>query len=225
MRINVYDDNIGHVLLVDNMGNDLRAVESARVSFLLDNLDHTEPNDKDKRLLKFLLKEGHTSPFEHSVITFRLHVPLFVRSQIMRHRTFSYNEVSRRYTSEELQAFIPSTLRAQSKKNLQCSDGELENHNAPLKRMAEHIDTSLALYNRLLDAGVAREQARAILPQAMYTTFWMTGNLHNWLKFFRLRTTDHAQEETRLVALAIQDIMKKLYPTTFDILKQLNDQE
>ena len=69
MRINVYDDNIGHVLLVDNMGNDLRAVESARVSFLLDTLDHTEPTDRDKRLLKFLLKEGHTSPFEHSVIT------------------------------------------------------------------------------------------------------------------------------------------------------------
>jgi thymidylate synthase (FAD) len=114
------------VELIDYMGDDKRAVDAARVSFMRDNTSKTL-TDKDKRLIKFLADHKHTSPFEHMTATFRLTVPLFVRSQIMRHRTFSYNEVSRRYTSENIQVWKPTAAEKQSTDNLQCSDGEIEN--------------------------------------------------------------------------------------------------
>ena len=106
--VKIYNDDIGEVSLIDYMGDDKRAAHAARVSFLKDDIDtDKEFTDKDKRLINFLLREKHTSPFEHSTITFRLTVPAFIRSQIHRHRTFSYNEASRRYTSDNLSFYSP----------------------------------------------------------------------------------------------------------------------
>ena len=223
MRIELYGDKIGYVALIDRMGDDLRACHSARVSFLRDEVTRANPDDRDARLIKFLLREGHTSPFEHSVITFKIRVPLFIRAQVMRHRTFSYNEVSRRYTSESIELYIPRQLRQQSDKNLQCSDGLMEsNKNADcIEGMRKHFRESWDLYHELIDAGVAREQARIVLPQSMYTTFWMTGNLMNWIKFLRLRVSPHAQEEVRDLAIGIQEILRELYPKTFEILDNI----
>lgn len=220
MRVDLYDDGIGNVSLIDAMGDDMRAVESARVSFLRDEMSRTEPNERDRRLIKFLIREGHTSPFEHSAVTFRVTCPLFVRAQIMRHRTFSYNEVSRRYTSEKLEILIPQQLRTQSESNLQCSEGvmPLSESGELIDRMRAHMRESLNLYGHLISHGVTREQARAVLPQSMYTTFWMTGNLHNYIKFLKLRLDEHAQEETRAVAEAMREILCSLFPVTFEMV-------
>lgn len=215
MRINVYDDEIGHVLLIDYMGDDARACHSARVSFLRDEPENTVVSPKDRKLIQFLLDEGHTSPFEHSVATFRLRVPLYVRTQIMRHRTFSYNEMSRRYTSDGLQVFIPRVIRGQSKSALQCSEGVVENEEL-IELMKRHARDSLDTYHRLIEGGVAREQARAVLPQSMYTTFWMTGSIHNFMKFFDLRIAEHVQPETRDVAIAMREILSTIFPVTFE---------
>ena len=223
MRINVYDDEIGNVTLIDYMGDDLRACHSARVSFLRDDPERipcVNVSVKDRRLITFLLEEGHTSPFEHSVATFRLRVPMYVRTQIMRHRTFSYNEVSRRYTSEGLEVFIPRVLRGQSYTALQCSEGEIEGEKL-IEEMRRHARVSLDLYHRLIGEGVAREQARSVLPQSMYTTFWMTGSIHNFMKFFDLRITEHAQSETRDVATAMREILSVLFPVTFESRSKL----
>src|SRR5210317_534994 len=212
----LYNDDIGAVAIIDHMGDDKRAVDAARVSFMRDQQTR-ELTDKYQRLISFLASHNHTSPFEHMTATFKLTVPLFVRSQIMRHRTFSYNEVSRRYTSENIQVWLPQQLRRQSDDNLQCSDGELENHQA-LEALHISIFSSVQDYNDLIDRGVSREQARAVLPQALYTSFYMTGNLHNWVKFLNLRNHEHAQPETRELAQAIQEMLSELFPVSLQAL-------
>lgn len=216
MMYNLYSDGIGSVELIDSMGTDKTAVNAARVSFLRDDTEK-DLTEKDKRLIKFLTAHRHTSPFEHMMASFKLTVPLFVRSQIMRHRTFSYNEVSRRYTSENIQLWRPKELRRQSKDNLQCSDGDLRNDKA-LGIMNISLSVSLQYYKELLASGVSREMARCVLPQATYTEFYMTGNVHNWVKFLKLRTDEHTQPETREAALVIQHMLFKLYPVTMSEL-------
>ena len=117
--IYLYNDNIGRVDLIDHMGDDLTIVNSARVSFGVtkDKLDN-----RDKKLIKYLVKHRHTSTFEHNVVTFRFVVPMFVRSQHMRHRTWAYNEISRRYTDKDLQFYTPTTFRTQHETNRQASN-------------------------------------------------------------------------------------------------------
>ena len=119
--IYIYDDEIGSVSLVDHMGTDLTIVNSARVSFgnTKDELD-----DRDKRLVKYLVKHKHTSTFEHNVITFKFVVPLFIRSQHHRHRTWSYNEISRRYTDKGMEFYLPEVFRTQHENNRQASNSE-----------------------------------------------------------------------------------------------------
>lgn len=222
----VYGDGIGEVVLVDYMGDDARAAQAARVSFDKDELDdifQSELTSRDEKLLNFLIRERHTSPFEHSVLTFKLTVPMFVRSQIMRHRTMSYNEVSRRYTSENIQVWMPEQLRMQSEKNLQCSSDEqlsAEAHEAAIAVMTISMTTALAAYERLLELGVAREQARAVLPGALYTSFWMTGSLHNMVHFLRLRLGAHAQPEAQVVAQAMLEQIEAVFPKTIKAMRE-----
>ncbi|MGA1706679.1 MAG: FAD-dependent thymidylate synthase [Candidatus Nanopelagicaceae bacterium] len=207
------------VTYVDHMGEDARAAEAARVSFYKEGLGESEGvNERDAKLIAFLARENHTSPFEHSVLSVQIKCPLFVRSQIMRHRTFSYNEVSRRYTSENLEFFEFEGLRGQASKNLQCStDDEVEYSYALKSLIAQHHSQSLDLYNRLLDSGVAREQARAVLPQSLMTSFIMTGNVLNWVKFLRLRLDEHTQPECREVAQMCRYILQTHFPHTVDV--------
>jgi thymidylate synthase (FAD) len=209
----IYEDNIGSVELIDHMGNDKSAVNAARVSFLKDTKEKGLTS-RDKNLIKFLVGHNHTSPFEHMQATFRITVPLFVRSQVMRHRTFSYNEVSRRYTAENIQTWKPQVFRVQSKHNLQCSEGATNDQDSCSSIYDYAIAQAVTMYNQLLNNGVAREQARAVLPQATYTTFYMTGSIHNWVKFLKLRLDEHTQLETQLMAAAIKDELVKLYPVT-----------
>ncbi len=211
------------VELIDHMGDDRRAAEAARVSLLNDTLLYKDLTERDKKLIRFLIQERHTSPFEHSVMTFRIAAPLPVVAQIMRHRTFSYNQASRRYTSEDIEFFEMGPWRAQGDKNLQCSDGDLdaENSNVVNEIYKAHCRKSLALYEVLLEQGASREQARFVLPQGLMARFWMTGNLHNFLKFLLLRDDEHAQPECREVAVLIRKHMEELFPITMATFREV----
>lgn len=214
------------VELIDYMGDDRRAAEAARVSLLNDDATQYMPQDlseKDKRLISFLMKERHTSPFEHSVLSFRIYAPLPVVAQIMRHRTFSYNQASRRYTSEDIEFFDMGTWRKQGAKNLQCSDGDLDAQmNETLSFMYKsHCLRSLGMYESMIELGASREQARFVLPQSCMARFWMTGNLHNFLKFLLLRDDEHAQPECQEVARLIKEKMEELFPETMQLFESI----
>ena len=217
--IELYGDGIGRVDLVDWMGNDLTIVNSARVSFG----KHKEELDaKDKRLINYLVKHRHTSTFEHNVATFRFVVPLYVRSQHHRHRTWSYNEISRRYTDVNIQFYEPSEFRTQHKSNRQASnadeliDPEIfmgGEHAVPASKAFKwHHKVSLELFDSLIEAGVCREQARGVLPQNLYTEYYGTVSLSNLLKFIDLRTHEGAQWEIQKVAEACLEIAEGLWP-------------
>lgn len=200
-----------NVIYVDHMGNDLRVVNSARISFGGESQDLT---DKDKKLISYLADNQHMSPFEHNVLTVIVECPLYIRSQIHRHRTFSYNEISRRYTAEDIQFFVPETIRKQAKSNRQASDGELEPDKAQrvLYWIEEQHKRSRKLFEELLLMGVPREQARGILPQNLMTKFYMTGNLRNWAHFVKLRLDGHAQQEVRVIAQQVHNILIEKFP-------------
>jgi thymidylate synthase (FAD) len=214
--IELYGDGIGKVEYVDHMGTDLTPVNAARVSF---GKHKTELDEKDKVLIDYLIEHKHTSVFEHNVATFRFTVPLFVRSQHHRHRTWSYNEISRRYTDENLQFYQPEAFRTQHKSNRQASNTTdlvdplvASSDVSASEAVRLHHQNSLSLYNSLLEAGVCREQARGILPQNLYTEYYATVDLSNLLKFVDLRTHDGAQWEIRKAAEACLEIATDLWP-------------
>ena len=222
MKIDLYGDGIGSVDYVSHMGSDLTVVNSARVSF---GVEKQELEEKDKKLISYLIKHKHTSTLEHNLITFRFVVPLFIRSQHHRHRTWSYNEISRRYTEIGMRFYEPKEFRTQHGSNRQASniedlfdplidpEGTSGGSNASYLVSAHHR-TSVRLYEKLLANGICREQARGILPQNMYTEYYGTTNLNNLLKFIDLRSHEGAQWEIQRVAAACLEIAKSLYPIT-----------
>ncbi len=233
--IELYGDGIGRVDLVEWMGNDLTIVNSARVSFG----KHKEELDaKDKRLINYLVKHRHTSTFEHNVATFRFVVPLYVRSQHHRHRTWSYNEISRRYTDVNIKFYQPHGFRTQHESNRQASNAdELINPEVELDgfemfsmhsfladdAVQFHNQCSLELYNKLIEAGVCREQARGVLPQNLYTEYYGTVSMLNALKFISLRSHEGAQWEIRKVADAMLELMEQLWPVAIGAYKKQNN--
>ena len=225
MKIPLYEDAKGFVELVDAVGSDLSVVNSARVSF---GKHKTELDEKDKKLIKYLIKHTHTSTLEHCFVTFRVKVPLFVRSQHHRHRTWSYNEISRRYTDFDIQFYEPEAFRTQHKSNRQASNAEelinpvLSNWNLEASEsIRHHHQASLQLFEELIDAGVCREQARGVLPQNMYTEYYASANLNNILKFIDLRTHEGAQKEIQDMAKGMLEIITKLYPETVGAYREV----
>ena len=226
-RVEIYDDGIGAVEYVEHMGSDLTIVNSARVSF---GKQKMTMDKRDEKLIKYLMEHKHTSTLEHNVVTFRFVVPLYIRSQHHRHRTWSYNEISRRYTDIDIRFYEPQSFRTQHKSNRQASNSkELidpqvwkgflgDKASSQLKK--HHLDC-LEFYNNLVDAGVCREQARGVLPQNMYTEYYGTVNLNNLLKFVELRTHDGAQWEIQKVAKACLDIVADLWPATISAYKEV----
>ena len=223
-KIYLYHDNVGAVEYVEHMGNDLTIVNAARVSFG----KHKEVLDgKDEKLIKYLINHKHTSTLEHNIVTFRFTVPMFVRSQHHRHRTWSYNEISRRYTDYDIKFYEPVEFRTQHKSNRQASNVDNAINpmlnmydpacNKPHKMLASkrihlhHLD-SLKLFDDLLQSGVCREQARGVLPQNMYTQYYGTVNLNNLIKFISLRSHEGAQWEIQKVAEVCKKIATELWP-------------
>ncbi|MHB9139605.1 MAG: FAD-dependent thymidylate synthase, partial [Victivallaceae bacterium] len=195
---------------IDHLGNEATIVNAARVSFgrLKEKMDY-----RDITLLEYLIDNKHTSPLEHVVFTFSVHCPLFVRGQWHRHRTWSFNEISRRYTEVDLEFYTPPSIRAQAENNRQASVANSTLDRPELKqKISDHNKASLALYEELLAAGVCREQARGVLPQNMMVTFWGTVDLNNLLHFLDLRDSEHAQWEIREYAAAIKKLIKPIIP-------------
>ena len=199
--------------------------------------------DKDKKnillnekLIKYLIEHKHTSPFEHNSITFLFEVPMFVRSQHMRHRTWAYNEISRRYTEVDIKFYEPTQFRTQHKSNRQASnfddlsdplmkwrhpEAAFDSELPASKLIKKHHSQSLKLFDDLIAAGVCREQARGVLPQNMYTEYYGTCNLSNLLKFIDLRTHEGAQWEIQKVAEACLEIASDLWPVAVESYRDI----
>jgi thymidylate synthase (FAD) len=231
-KIYLYDDNIGSVEYVQHMGDDLTIVNAARVSF---GKQKEKIDGRDKKLIKYLISNRHTSTLEHNVVTFRFCVPLYVRSQHHRHRTWSYNEISRRYTDENLRFYEPKAFRTQHKSDRQASNDskQINPSMSSIKQtlipsstftaslaVIEHHHKSIDLYKGLMKVGVCREQARGVLPQNLYTEYYGTVNLNNLVKFLDLRLDSHAQWEIRKVAEACRDIATELWPEPMSYFKK-----
>ncbi|MBQ9789102.1 MAG: FAD-dependent thymidylate synthase [Lentisphaeria bacterium] len=200
----------GWVGLIDHLGTEATIVNAARVSF---GKIKNEMDDKDVKLLQYLIENKHTSPLEHMVFTFSIHCPLFIRGQWHRHRTWSYNEISRRYTEINMEFYTPEKLRRQAESNHQASFADETFEDEALRKMiADHNQQSFALYEKLLAEGACREQARGVLPQNMMVTFWGTVDLSNLLHFLELRDSDHAQWEIKEYAIAIKKLIKPYIP-------------
>ena len=203
-------DGQGWIGLIDHLGTESTIVNAARVSF---GKIKTEMDERDVKLLEYLIANKHTSPLEHMVFTFSIHCPLFVRGQWHRHRTWSYNEISRRYTEVDMEFYTPAALRRQAASDRQASVADPEFDGTALQEsIRKHNLDSLALYENLLAAGVCREQARGVLPQNMMVTFWGTVDLSNLLHFLDLRDSEHAQYEIREYAIAIKKLIKPIVP-------------
>lgn len=197
---------------------DKEIVRAARVSYANDSTVTSE--EKDSKLIKYLMVNKHTSPFESVVFTFHVQCPIFIARQFMRHRTFSYNEVSARYTELPEDFFVPESLPVQAKGNKQMSDASSVDYEwILLLDLKDHNEASYRLYKDLLEAGVSREYARTVLPVSIMTRFYCTVDLHNLFHFLRLRLHAHAQKEIREVAESMLALIEPLAPLSVAAFK------
>lgn len=205
----------GFVRYVDHMGNDQAVVQAARVSYG----EGTKSISDDKGLIRYLMRHKHTSPFEMCEIKLHIKIPMEIWRQMVRHRTASINEYSTRYSIalDDYAEITPNEWRLQSKSNKQGSEGLLIEQN---NKLAEELYQSELLlhniikdeYRRRIEVGIAREQARKILPLDTYTMVYWKIDLHNLFHFLKLRLAPEAQQEIREFAEAIYSIVKKLFP-------------
>lgn len=208
--------DFGHVRLVDSMGDDKRIVDAARVSYQ----NGTKVTSDDRNLIRHLLRNSHTTPFEKVRFEFHVKCPIFIARQWFRHRMGSFNEISGRYSILSDEFYIPEKVRGQSKTNKQGSSDEVitsipllvdEEGNTititPQEFMQEHSENAYSTYISLVNEGVSRELARAVLPLNIYTEFYWTVDLWNLMNFLRLRIDAHAQYEIQVYGKAILDLI------------------
>lgn len=211
-------DGISSLELIRVSGSDLDIVNAARVSY---NKIATEVTERDKKLIAFLMEHNHTSPFEHTQLSFRVKAPIFVQRQWMRHRMNSYNEISYRYVKAPLEFYTPPYWRYQDTKNKQASIGAFENEDFK-KKYQEIIDASAKTYEYLLENGLCRELARATLPLCTYTHFIFTCNLHSLMHFLRLRLDAGAQYEIRQYAQGLLHFAFDHFPVSLGEWKRIH---
>jgi thymidylate synthase (FAD) len=213
-------DGIGYVELLEVFGDDLTVVNAARVSF--DKVSEAI-TEADKKLIRYLAKHEHTSPFFHPQARFRMKMPLFVTREWYRHTIgLSRNEVSRRYVQTVPECWVPSAeeLREKDKNVKQGSKAtpiaEAEEVHVVVK---EHVENAIGLYESLLAKGVAPEVARTILPQSMYTEFIETGSLAAMARICHLRLGADAQKEIRGYAALLSSLMAEAFPVSWEALR------
>jgi thymidylate synthase (FAD) len=209
----------GFVELISHVGGDRAVIDAARVSYDGDGADR--PEWADKRLIKYLLKNQHTSPFEHVHFTFHIKTPIFVARQWMRHRTWSYNEISARYTESEEGFYFPQIWRAQSTENKQASWGAIGEQGEADRAYTELMSRATWTYKKLIQLGVSREMARMALPVSTLTRFYASVDLHNLLKFFELREHPHAQREIQEYATAMRSLVQPIVPWTMEAWEEI----
>lgn len=203
----------GFVRLVDFMGGDQGVVDAARVSYG----GKSKGPEADRKLIAYLMKHKHESPFEHSVFKFHVKTPIFVMRQWIRHRIASYNEISARYTEVKDEFYVPAKWRAQDVKNKQGSVAAPSlDHAALTAAFQGQIDASLACYKDMLSAGVAREMARMVLPVNLYTEFYWTINARSLMNFVSLRADSHAQWEIQQYGEAMAAAFREAMPWTWE---------
>ena len=215
------------VTYVDHMGDDLSVVNAARVSFgkkskympRIHNGEAKVLQHKDNRLIKYLAREKHKSPFNHAFATFHVKAPVFVARQLVKHEYMPWNEISRRYVDDPPDFFKPDYWRGRAENVKQGSSGEVKS-NANVAYQYAKIE---GLYKQLLDEGVCPEQARMILPQSMMTEWYWSGSLFAFAKMCGLRLKEDTQAETRVVAEKVEDVMAKLYPVSWEALRMYEE--
>lgn len=212
-------DGIGFVEFLDKFGDDLTVVNAARVSF--DKESH-ELSEADKKLINYLAKHDHTSPFFHPQVRLRIKMPIFVCREYFRHTIgLSRNEISRRYVDFAPECWVPAPeeIRERDPKLKQGSKATaVENPDEAWKLMNDHTQSAMNTYNELLKKGVAPEIARTVLPQSMYSCFIETGSLAAFARICNLRLDPSAQKEIRDYATAIDKIMRDLFPVSWEAL-------
>jgi thymidylate synthase (FAD) len=215
------------VTYVNHMGDDLAVVNAARVSFgkksdwmmRVHNGEAKVLQHKDDRLIKYLARNKHKSPFNHTFTTFHVKAPVFVARQLVKHEYMPWNEISRRYVDEKPEFYMPDVWRGRSADKKQGSEGEVKSN----ANVFYYNTKALMLYNQQLDEGVSPEQARIHLPQSMMTEWYWSGTLFAFAKMCGLRLKEDTQAETRIVAEKIEDVMIKLYPVSWEALRMYEE--
>jgi len=205
------------------MGNDKTVVDAARVSFAKTADNYTEA--QNEKLIQYLARHNHWTPFGHAQATFHIEAPIFVARQLVKHQVgLVWNEVSRRYVDDKPRFFSPSSWRPRSQDKKQGSDKHdmIPDMRQAWKVYESAIHNISKTYGILLEMGVAPEQARMVLPQSMMTEWYWTGSLAAWSRVCRLRVSDDAQAETERIALDISREMKQLFPVSWTALEENN---
>ena len=213
---------------VNHMGNDLSVVNAARVSFgkksklICTNLvlGTYDMSKGDKKLINYLAKHKHISPFGHAFASFHVKAPIFVARQLVKHKFLRWNEISRRYVTDNIEFFYPDTYRQAADDKKQGSGGTVSDvvGNLSIEKVTAANAKSLITYQELLDKGVCEEQARMVLPQSTMTEWYWSGSLDAFADMCRLRCKPDTQAETRVVADQINTIMQPLFPVAWKAL-------
>jgi thymidylate synthase (FAD) len=214
--------------LIDHMGSDLSVVNAARVSFGKVS-DWNEPSmgkasglsDRDAKLVRYLAVHKHISPFGHAFCTWHVKAPVFVARQLVKHKFLRWNEISRRYVDDEPEFYTPDVWRGRSADKKQGSEGVVKLYGVAEQIVDDYAAEALTAYQVLLEAGVAPEQARMVLPQSTMTEWYWSGSLDAFADMCNLRCTGDTQLETRLVANQICDKMRELFPVSWLALRGL----
>ena len=219
------------VELIDSCGDDLSVVNAARVSFAkqsefdydygMDGLTNLRLSDKDAKLINYLAKHKHKSPFNHCFMSFRVKAPIFVARQLVKHEYLPWNEVSRRYVTDEPEFYIPDGFRAKAEN---VKQGSSDQHIAFLSNPVQRASaTALMVYDMLLEQGVCPEQARMVLPQNTMTEWIWSGTLFAFAKMCKLRLDAHTQRETQEIAMMIDKYAQVLYPVSWKALMEYGE--
>ena len=216
---------------IDHMGSDLSVVNAARVSFGKkssmdeDNLGVWHLKDSDTKLIHYLAKHKHMSPFGHAFASFHVKAPIFVARQLVKHKFLRWNEISRRYVDDEPEFYVPDVWRGRSADKKQGSNVDVSINVTWYDRddgynswPEDSCFIALEAYQKMLELGVAPEQARMVLPQSTMTEWYWSGSLDAFADMCRLRCKEDTQYETRLVADQIREKMKELFPVSWDAL-------
>jgi thymidylate synthase (FAD) len=211
------------VTYINHMGDDLTVVNAARVSFgkksdYMPRVHNGEPKVlqfKDDKLIKYLAKHKHISPFGHCFASFHVKAPVFVARQLVKHKFLRWNEISRRYVDSEPEFYVPAVWRGRSEDKKQGSEGEIKSN----ANIEYHDEVRVKLYKQLLDEGAAPELARIVLPQSLMTEWYWSGSLDAFVDMCNLRCTDDTQRESRIVADAIDEEMERLFPVSWSALR------
>ena len=214
---------------IDHCGSDLTTVNAARVSFgKKTDWEYQDSQtmhlaERDTKLIKYLAKHKHLSPFGHAFASFHVKAPIFVARQLVKHKFLRWNEISRRYVDDEPEFYVPDVWRGRSADKKQGSEGEVTSDTLSYDFAYYGMEQPLVLYKNLLDDGVAPEQARMVLPQSTMTEFYWSGSLDAFADMCRLRCKEDTQYESRIVADQISEKMGELFPVSWSALMKGQD--